>query len=64
MDTFRTDVKKLLDSSSTSPAPAPTEPKKLYRVQVGAFSVKTNAETMLKKVKAAGFADALIKYGE
>ena len=28
---------------------------KLYRVQVGAFSVKSNAEAMLKKVKAAGF---------
>ncbi len=36
-------------------------PKKLYRVQVGAYSVKANADAMLKKVKAAGFADAFIK---
>ena len=27
----------------------------LYRVQVGAFSVKSNAELYLKKVNAAGF---------
>jgi hypothetical protein len=39
---------------------APT-PKNLYRVQVGAYSVKANAVTMLSKVKAAGFADAFIK---
>lgn len=28
---------------------------KIYRVQVGAYSSKTNAETMKKKLKAAGF---------
>ena len=33
--------------------------KKLYRVQVGAYSVKANAEAMQKKLKAAGF-DAII----
>lgn len=32
---------------------------KLYRVQVGAYSVKANAEAMQKKLKAAGF-DATI----
>ena len=32
---------------------------KLYRVQVGAYSVKANAEAMQKKLKAAGF-DAII----
>lgn len=40
---------------------APTEPGKLYRVQVGAFGKRENAEAMLKKVKAAGFSDAFIK---
>lgn len=40
---------------------AAAAPKKLYRVQVGAYSVKENAEAMLKKVKAAGFSDAFIK---
>jgi N-acetylmuramoyl-L-alanine amidase len=55
MDTFRADIGKLLMS------PTPTEPKRLYRVQVGAYSVKANAEAQLAKVKAAGFKDAFIK---
>jgi N-acetylmuramoyl-L-alanine amidase len=41
--------------------PAKEESKTIYRVQVGAFSVKKNAEAMLKKLQAAGFADAFIK---
>ena len=57
MDTFRADVKAGLVTIET-----PTAPKKYYRVQVGAYSVKENAENMLKKVKAAGFKDAFIKY--
>ena len=32
----------------------------LYRVQVGAYSNKANAEAQLKKIKAAGFTDAFI----
>lgn len=32
----------------------------IYRVQVGAFSVRANAEAQLKKAKAAGFKDAFI----
>lgn len=36
---------------------------KLYRVQVGAYSVKANAEKQLAKVKAAGFTDAYITTG-
>jgi hypothetical protein len=37
--------------------PAPEKPngQVLYRVQTGAFSVKKNADELLKKVKAAGF---------
>ena len=68
MDTFRADVQRLLASDgspeATKPSKlpeAPIEPKKLYRVQVGSYSVKANAEAMLAKVKAAGFADAFIK---
>jgi N-acetylmuramoyl-L-alanine amidase len=57
MDTFRADVKKLL----TIPAASTPPTKKLYRVQVGAYSVKSNAEAMLARVKAAGFTDAFIK---
>jgi len=58
MDTFRADVK-----SGLTPV-TPTGPKKYYRVQLGAFTVKANADAMLRKVKAAGFIDAFIKYGE
>lgn len=35
------------------------ETSTIYRVQVGAYSVRENAENMLKKIKAAGF-DAFI----
>lgn len=58
MDTFRAEVKRMLTATET---PTPIEPKKLYRVQVGAYSLKANADAMLKRVKAAGFTDAFIK---
>ena len=51
----------LSGTAETDGAPAK---KKYYRVQVGAFTVKSNADNMLKKVQAAGFPDAFIKYGE
>ena len=57
MDTFRADVKSVL--APVDPVD-PTAPKKYYRVQVGAYSVKANADAMLSKVKAAGFTDAFI----
>ena len=41
------------------PKPAEQESGKIYRVQVGAYSQKANAETMKKKLEAAGF-DAII----
>ena len=34
---------------------------KIYRVQIGAFGKKENAENMLVKAKSAGFKDAFIK---
>ncbi len=58
MDTFRADVKKLL---SEGEKPAEQERKKYYRVQIGAYSVKANAEAQLAKAKKAGFTDAFIK---
>ncbi|MEA5010440.1 MAG: N-acetylmuramoyl-L-alanine amidase [Angelakisella sp.] len=58
METFRADVKSAL-------APVDqTTTQKYYRIQLGAFSVKANADAMLRKVKAAGFTDAFIKYSE
>lgn len=44
-------------------APAP-EAKKLYRVQIGAYSVRENAEKQLEKTKNAGFTDAFIVENE
>ena len=41
------------------PTKEPEKVNKLYRVQVGAYSVKSNAEAMKKKLNAAGF-DAII----
>lgn len=40
-----------------------TKPETLYRVQVGAYSVKENADKQLKKVKAAGFDTYMVKVG-
>lgn len=40
--------------------PQAEDGNKLYRVQVGAFRVKANADAYLKKVQAAGFPDAYI----
>ncbi len=45
---------------SDKPTTDTTESKVLYRVQIGAFSKKANAENMLAKAKAVGFTDAYI----
>lgn len=37
-----------------------SKPAKLYRVQVGAFSSKTNAEKYMEQVKAAGFSAFIV----
>jgi len=60
MDTFRADVGKLLVTANATTEAVPPTQKTLYRVQVGAYSVKANADAMLAKVKAAGFKDAFI----
>ena len=48
----------------TEPAPEPEQPApdKLYRVQVGAFAVRENAEKMLRRLKDAGF-EGFIRQG-
>lgn len=48
MNTFRADVKAAL-------APKEEAKKVIYRVQVGAFSVKANAERMAKELKEKGY---------
>lgn len=49
---------KYLGIGFKAPVPAPTG--KLYKVQVGAFSKRENAEALLQKLKKAGF-DGFIK---
>lgn len=56
MDTFRADVKALLDS--------PEETDELYYVQLGAYRNRAGAETKLAEVKAAGFHEAIISKGK
>lgn len=38
----------------------PEKSDELYRVQVGAFKIKSNAENLLKKLKSQGYSDAFI----
>lgn len=47
------------EKPETPEAPA----DKIYRVQIGAFAVRENAEKTLTKAKAAGFTDAFIAEG-
>jgi N-acetylmuramoyl-L-alanine amidase len=54
-------IKKKAADPPVVPPQAPNTPQKLYRVQVGAFAVKQNAETMLERLKKAGF-DGYVKY--
>ena len=64
MDGFRADVKKAMATESATDneikSETTTDKKVLYKVQVGAFSVKQNAERMLNKLKNAGYTDAFI----
>ena len=62
---FKAKVSKYLAQikGGSTAAPAPSEPIKpgaLYRVQVGAFSKKANAERKRQAVEAAGFEGAFL----
>ena len=62
-DKFVAKVKAYLAEIEAAEKPAQQEPQEkqpLYRVQVGAYKVKANAEAMRAKLKAAGFT-AIIK---
>lgn len=52
MDKFRSDVKSLLEKGSVS---EPKEKKTLYRVQVGAFHSKANAEAFAEGLQKKGY---------
>lgn len=52
-----------LNGSSGSTTETPSTSDVLYRVQVGAYKVKANAEAQLKKVKAAGFDTYMVQAG-
>lgn len=48
------EVNKLLTGTNTTPTTTPTS-KTIYKVQIGAFSSKANAEALANKAKKAGF---------
>lgn len=53
---------KYVPAKQETPNPAePAQGDTLYRVQVGAFAVRANADRMLEKLKAAGFAGFIVK---
>jgi hypothetical protein len=58
-DTLRAEVKKGLQPIVPPPTPPPSTV--IYRVQVGAFRERANAEAMLAQARAAGFVDAFIR---
>ena len=60
MDSFRAEVGRLLKLHESEQSSKDTA-NRLYRVQLGAYRVRANAEAMLTKLKAAGFKDAFIK---
>lgn len=59
MDKFRAEVKALLEKGGASPsgdgAMKDTEAKTLYRVQVGAFANKENAEALAAELRGKGY---------
>jgi N-acetylmuramoyl-L-alanine amidase len=54
MDTFRTDVKTALKKTQNS------KKETVYRVQVGAFSIKENADRLAEELKQKGYKDAMV----
>ena len=57
---YKVEWKPKLPEEPKEPEEAVPEEKKLYKVQVGAFSEKENAEVMLGKLKAAGFGGFIV----
>ena len=64
MDTFRSEVVAAIGSSSSGSTGGSTESSPagdLYRVQCGAFGQKENADTLERKLKAAGYETYMVK---
>ena len=59
----KAEAKVIADYFGVKKPEAPEEPKVLYRVQVGAYSIKSNSEKMLSKLKAAGYNGFITKVG-
>lgn len=55
---------KLGSTTTTTPPATEETTDTLYRVQMGAFAKKENADTLLKKVKAAGYDAFITTVGE
>lgn len=53
-------ILKTLGIAYVAPVAAKPSSGKIYRVQVGAYSVKSNAEAMQKKLKSAGFEAVIV----
>lgn len=58
---IQNDIKKAM---GTQPAPQPTPSKKLYRVQVGAFKKKGNADKLAEELKSKGYDVYIKKVGD
>lgn len=54
MDDFRADVKAKLEEKK--------EARKFFRVILGSYLERANAEAVLEKAKKAGFKDVFLKY--
>ena len=64
MDTFRKDVKNLMNKNNNKEQSNSISTKdKLYRVQVGAFSIKSNADKLANELKSNGYSTYVIKVG-
>lgn len=63
LDDLAEKVTKNLSGTTTPTTTTTTKSDTLYRVQVGAYSVKNNADVQIKKVKAAGFDTYMVKVG-
>ena len=70
LDDLRKAVARRMGHQKPDIPPEPEKPKeepkmdKLYRVQVGAFAVRDNAQKMLEKLKALGFDGLIVEAGQ